>query len=122
MLRPSAILNGKEEDMYLGKFRRKGLGNANPSYVAEGFLRCFAAKPFAQEVASLHLDSFRRLAAKKGCTCEGLAAQYVDSRVPSWHSCMFLHSLSHIMHHHFTQLAMRQIQFSVECLVSAAMT
>ena len=56
MLRPSSILNGKEEDMYLGKFRRKELGmDANPSYVAEGFLRCFAAKPFAQEVASLQV-------------------------------------------------------------------
>ena len=47
MLRPSPAVNGKEEDMYLGKFRRKELGrDANPSYVAEGFPRCFAAKPF----------------------------------------------------------------------------
>ena len=66
MLRPSPAVNGKEEDMYLGKFRRKELGrDANPSYVAEGFPRCFAAKPFAQEVASLHLDSFRRLSCQK---------------------------------------------------------
>ena len=55
MLRPSPAVNGKEEDMYLGKFRRKELGrDANPSVLQKDFLRYFAAKPFAQEVASLH--------------------------------------------------------------------
>ena len=98
MLRPSPAVNIKQEDMYLGKFRRKELGrDAKPSYVAEGFLRCFAAKPFAQEVASLHLDSFRRLSCQKR----------LHMRRPRYQICRlsspklaFLHVPSFIITHH----------------------
>ena len=98
MLRPSPAVNIKQEDMYLGKFRRKQLGrDAKPSYVAEGFLRCFAAKPFAQEVASLHLDSFRRLSCQKR----------LHMRRPRYQICRlsspklaFLHVPSFIITHH----------------------
>ena len=47
MLRPSPAVNGKEEDMYLGKFRRKELGrDANPKCAAEGFSPLFCSKAF----------------------------------------------------------------------------
>ena len=113
MLRPSPILHGKEEDMYLGKFRRKELGrDANPSYAAERFvfrieqvpaldtavfLPYFAAKPFAQEVASLHLDSFRRLSCQKRLHMQRPRYQICRLSSPK---LAFLHVPSFIITHH----------------------